>query len=200
MTIDYFKSKIETAEETKLNAFADEIMATTIPWFFKNEFGEKAVDTYDGFKTYMAKKFDVPSNNIFIVGSALLGFSLSPKKNYKAFDDTSDIDIVIVDEELYKKYWDKLFDDYSRSILSGDKYTKIAKDVFKRFIDTKDRYYQGKKEYIKLKKQTDDYAKDLQIKFHFPEEIGYRIYKSFNDYKINLIRNFIDLKYERNAE
>lgn len=200
MTIDYFKNKIEAAEENKLGELADEIMATTVPWFFKKEFDKQAIDAYDSFKAYMANKFAVPSNNIFIVGSALLGFSLSPKKNYKLFDDTSDIDIVIVDEELYKTYWDKLFNDYSKSVLSGFQYKKMAKDVFKRFIDTNDQYFQDKKEYIKLKKQTDGYAKDLQIIYHFPEEIGYRIYKSFSDYKINLIRNFVDLKYERSTE
>ena len=196
MDIAYFKEKIDTGEENKLRVFADEIMSISVPWFFKHEFEEKASDFYDSFKTYMASKFEVAANNIFVVGSALLGFSLSPKKNYKLFDDTSDIDIVIVDEDLFKKYWDILFKDYSISVLNGDKYNKIAKDIFKRYIDTKDSYFTNKKEYIKLIKQTDNYAKDLQIKYHFPEKIGYRIYKSFSDYKINLIKNFFDLRYE----
>jgi hypothetical protein len=43
--------------------------------------------------------------DIFVVGSAKLGFSISPKKRYRLFGDQSDIDIAIVSHDLYERVW-----------------------------------------------------------------------------------------------
>lgn len=57
---------------------------------------------YDEFKLYMSKKLEIHVNNIAIVGSAKMGFSLSPDKNYRTFNDESDIDLVLVSDRIYK--------------------------------------------------------------------------------------------------
>lgn len=189
-----FRNKIDNADEKDLAKIADEIMATAIPWFFLNNFSNKAADLFGGFRTYMADKFAVPATNVYIAGSALLGFSLSPLKNYKSFGNDSDIDIVIIDEKLYNKYWDMLFSDYSMLNLTEKNYERLSRNIFKRFVDTNDFYFQNKNEYLKLIKQTDGFKKDLQILYRFPDKIGYRIYRTYDDYKVNLIKNLLDLK------
>ncbi len=46
--------------------------------------------------------------NFSIAGSAKLGFSLSPSKLGKKFDEGSDIDIILVSERLFNDIWEKL--------------------------------------------------------------------------------------------
>lgn len=195
MTKDKLENAIITANCMKdIERIADEIMAIPIPWFFVNLFNEIANQKYTDFKFYMAQKFGIPSTNFFICGSALLGYSLSPHKHYASFNETSDIDIVIISKELYDKYWKEYFDDYVNSRLSGENYSSTAKNVFKRFIDFHSKYSQNTTTYRKWEKKTSGYQKDLQIKFNFPEKISYRIYRSYSDYKLNLVKNIYDIK------
>ena len=190
MTKDELKEKITIANCLKdVEKITDEIMAIPVPWFFTNMFAGVANDKYAAFKLYMAQKFKTPATNIFICGSALLGYSLSPQKNFSAFNDTSDIDIVIISKELFDKFWKHYFADYVNSRLNGKAYINTAKNIFKRFIDFHSSYSQNIEVYRKWEKQTSGYQKDLQILFNFPEEVSYRIYRSFNDYKQNLIKN-----------
>ncbi|MFZ1700210.1 MAG: hypothetical protein WBO10_05845 [Pyrinomonadaceae bacterium] len=53
----------------------------------------------------VSKRFDVDEENIHIVGSAKLGFSIKPKSRYQAFHDDSDIDLAIADPSLFERVW-----------------------------------------------------------------------------------------------
>ncbi|HBB2971248.1 TPA: hypothetical protein KAC81_005634, partial [Escherichia coli] len=75
-------------------------------WYFREQ--KKSITfakDYDEFKLYMSKKLEIHVNNIAIVGSAKMGFSLSPDKNYRTFNDESDIDLVLVSDRIYKSSW-----------------------------------------------------------------------------------------------
>lgn len=195
MTKDELKERITIANCFKdIEKIADEIMAIPVPWFFTKVFASKANQKYADFKLYMAQKFETPATNFFICGSASLGYSLSPQKNYSEFSDTSDIDIVIISKELFDKFWKSYFVDYTNSRLTGKAYTRTAKNIFKRFIDFHSSYSQENVVYKEWEKQTSGYQKDLQILFDFPEKVSYRIYRSYNDYKQNLIKNIYDIK------
>jgi hypothetical protein len=50
----------------------------------------------------------VDPKNIVIVGSAGLGFSLNPIKNYKIFDERSDIDIAVISHYHFDIAWFEL--------------------------------------------------------------------------------------------
>ncbi|WP_146179823.1 hypothetical protein [Micromonospora sp. RP3T] len=57
-------------------------------------------------KREVAHQFNLEvSRDIFVVGSAKLGFSIAPNKRYRYFGDRSDIDIAIVSHDLYQKVW-----------------------------------------------------------------------------------------------
>lgn len=53
--------------------------------------------------------FEVEYAQVFIVGSAKLGFSIKPKRRFMPFYDKSDIDIVVVSSTLFEKIWKEVF-------------------------------------------------------------------------------------------
>lgn len=61
---------------------------------------------YERFRTKIRSVFQV--DEIFVMGSANLGFSLSPEKLGRPFRTDSDIDVVLISEPLFFKYWELL--------------------------------------------------------------------------------------------
>lgn len=59
------------------------------------------------FRKKIAEKFNVNFHEVYIVGSAKLGFS--PLKNYKPFSVDSDIDVSIVSRDLFERILDEIF-------------------------------------------------------------------------------------------
>lgn len=67
-------------------------------------------DLYFELKNVVADHFSISTTKIVMVGSAKLGFSIAPHKLWRKFDEESDIDIVLISEILYDKYWKELLD------------------------------------------------------------------------------------------
>lgn len=65
-------------------------------------------------KTRISGKFEIAVQNIVVVGSGKMGFSIAPEKRFRPFGDSSDIDVAIISPDLYVKVWYELFD-YQRS-------------------------------------------------------------------------------------
>lgn len=54
----------------------------------------------------IAAEFSVETaQDVFVVGSAKLGFSIAPHKRYRLFGDGSDIDVAIINHGLYEQVW-----------------------------------------------------------------------------------------------
>lgn len=70
-------------------------------------------DQYFSLRTEVASHFNLHPNEILIVGSAKLGFSIAPNKRYINFSDTSDIDVVLVSNSLFDEIWQSTFDYYN---------------------------------------------------------------------------------------
>lgn len=74
-------------------------------------FGDCAVissDEYFKLRTAVATEFGLHPNDVLVVGSAKLGFSIAPHKRYRAFGDSSDLDVVIVSKGLFDTVWQDL--------------------------------------------------------------------------------------------
>lgn len=56
----------------------------------------------------LAEKLGIDPSDIIITGSAGLGISLNPHKNFKCFDAKSDIDICIFSEYFFSVAWHDL--------------------------------------------------------------------------------------------
>jgi predicted nucleotidyltransferase len=49
-------------------------------------------------------------SDLYVVGSAKLGFSINPRQIFKPFDDASDIDVAIVSHDLFERVWHEAHD------------------------------------------------------------------------------------------
>lgn len=66
-------------------------------------------ERYFHLRLKIAKQFSVHPNEVLVVGSAKLGFSIAPKKKYRHFGDSSDIDVVIVSDTLFSSVWASVY-------------------------------------------------------------------------------------------
>ena len=104
-------TKEEFIQELKNEDYTDEELVEKyicfgIPVIF-NDHEQK----YYNLKKDISSQFPVQSkNNIIVVGSAKLGFSIAPQKRFREIQDESDIDVAIIDEELFDNYWERLFE------------------------------------------------------------------------------------------
>lgn len=53
--------------------------------------------------------FDIEFNDVLLVGSGKLGFSIKPDRRYGEFNDDSDIDIAVVSTPLFQKVWKEAY-------------------------------------------------------------------------------------------
>jgi hypothetical protein len=60
---------------------------------------------YFSLRSEIARHFRAHPNEILVVGSGKLGFSIAPKKRYRPFSDDSDIDAVIISSTLFDTVW-----------------------------------------------------------------------------------------------
>jgi len=60
-------------------------------------------------KEAIMNKYELEYTDVFIVGSAKLGFSIKPSRRYGEFCDESDIDVAIVSERLFTKIWQQAY-------------------------------------------------------------------------------------------
>jgi hypothetical protein len=62
-------------------------------------------DEYFRLRSAVAAKYGLHPNDVLVVGSGKLGFSIAPKKRYRHFLDSSDLDVVIISERLFDIVW-----------------------------------------------------------------------------------------------
>ncbi len=98
--IDLFKSDFERYSYEFLTS---KWVLEKIPHIFNND-----SETYISTKLKLASMINVDSCSIIFVGSASTGFSLSPNKNFRKFNDKSDIDIAIISHYYFDVAWHTL--------------------------------------------------------------------------------------------
>lgn len=82
---------------------------------------------YVAWKRQLAKCLEVDSACITVVGSAAVGVSLSPHKNFRAFDAHSDVDVAVISHYHFTQSWRYLRMNLTRR-LSVDQRTRNAWD------------------------------------------------------------------------
>jgi len=76
------------------------VIENPTPYFFQNDHL-----AYIQWKNRLASKLGVDPYSIIVVGSANIGFSLNPEKNWISFNDESDIDIAIISNDYFEQAW-----------------------------------------------------------------------------------------------
>lgn len=139
---------------------------------------QQAIEQMEGLKSILNSKIGVAFHNVLMVGSGKIGCSLSPFKNFKPFDEKSDIDIAIISLKLFYEIWEKI------RLASMNEYipyyNDITSSVFRGFINEK--HFTN----IDLARQhwgnaTEGLNRCIseEIKIYHP--INYRIYRSWED-------------------
>lgn len=64
---------------------------------------------YYQLKEAVCDHFDIEFNDVLIVGSGKLGFSIKPQRRYGAFNNDSDIDLAVVSTALFHKIWKEAY-------------------------------------------------------------------------------------------
>jgi hypothetical protein len=62
-------------------------------------------DSYYELRRRVSIQFGVHPNEVLVVGSGKLGFSIAPEKRYREFCSESDIDLVVLSESLFNQFW-----------------------------------------------------------------------------------------------
>lgn len=171
---DFKKDLLEKSLE---DVYLEYIVAGPV-WYFVERFGTNWFNKYNEFKVYIATKLNIHYNDIAIAGSAKLGFSINPQKKFKMFDERSDIDVVVVSQKLYYKFWNSYLND-SYSPIRIKKYSYICTCIFRKFISFEG-FNESNNDYMEWKKQTLGFEKDLQLRFGIRNEIHYRIFESWD--------------------
>ena len=65
---------------------------------------------YLSFRCKIADHLAVHPNEVVMVGSGKLGFSIAPTKLYRHFCDESDIDVAIVSSALFERVWKSVYE------------------------------------------------------------------------------------------
>ncbi len=96
-TIDEFK---EILRNEAIEAVVRDYVFQATPYVFRRE--RKSLDI---LRQHLCRRLDLNAENLIVVGSASLGFSLSPRKFPRRFFSGSDIDVVIVNAPLFDSIW-----------------------------------------------------------------------------------------------
>ncbi len=115
MTLDDYNNEISKLDSTEKQClFVQKYLFHGIPCVFEDN-----EEKYFDFRNRIAQHFNIGFHEVFIVGSAKLGFS--PHKNTE-FSFDSDVDVVLVNESLFEDFYRKIreyqyqFDD-ARSVV-----------------------------------------------------------------------------------
>lgn len=98
-----------------------------IPFIFNND-----IELFINWKETLSHKISVDSQAILFTGSSCNGFSLSPWKYFKDYDEKSDIDIAIISEYFFDVCWFEL-----RNL--GTEYHKLTPKQKRSFEDHRTR-------------------------------------------------------------
>lgn len=189
MDVECIKTAIASKSSEEIY---DELFISGEVWIFKNIYGDNWFEQYDGFKKYISNKLKVHYNDIGIAGSAKLGLSLNPEKNFKKFDDKSDVDIIIVSRKLFNEFWEQyLYDSYNpTATIKNIKYVTFC--IFRKYL-TLD-CFRNNAYYNEWQRLTNGFEKDIQLYFQINNEIHYRIFESWDTVKMYYVSSINKLK------
>ncbi|MBO6243024.1 MAG: hypothetical protein J6O41_00410 [Clostridia bacterium] len=167
-------------------------------WYFENILcidAQNVIHAVDDFKMLVSEAMNIGYNNVVMVGSAKIGYSLSPNKFLKHFTDEgeekSDIDIAIVSPYLFDFYWNMFRKSYDAT--KETLYQYISRAIYRGYISDRDMFNieECRKEWVKLSSAA---TRQLQSKMYFKHDIHYRIYRDWKDMEEYHIQTIEKLK------
>lgn len=187
------------------SAFFESYFNTNEAWYFNHlvSRNREPAKYVPKLAFIMDKHFNVGNKDFLIVGSAKLGFSLSPRKKLKVFtpfhDDLrvqSDIDIAIISSELFDDLWEGLKELKYRTHIN--RYPDISSNIFRGFVNDKNIFEQ-----ISITSRVidmmDSCTTALRDDFGVTQQINYRFYHSWIDLERYTRDGIVKCKGERHG-
>lgn len=97
MDREAFKTLLQSETPTR---FIEDQLFDRIPHIFQ---GDRRI--FADWKRALGERIDVDPACLAVVGSSATGFSLNPNKSFKAFDDTSDVDVAVISPHHFTIGW-----------------------------------------------------------------------------------------------
>ena len=161
-------------------------------WIFKTIFDSEWYIKYDEFKKYISKRLNIHYNDIGIAGSAKLGISLNPKKDFKVFDKSSDIDIIIVSRKLFNEFWEQYLNDSYNPTMGIRNLSKVSFCIFRKYLTLDG--FRNNAYYNQWQRLTGGFEKDIQLQFQIENDVNYRIFESWDSVKMYYVSSINKLK------
>ena len=96
-TVDQVKQMLLADQAEQV---VDDFVLGGVPFAFKD-----SVRKLEAMRAHIATKLKVNRDSIDVIGSGKTGFSLAPDKAFQPFRMNSDIDVVVIDQELFDHVW-----------------------------------------------------------------------------------------------
>lgn len=96
-TVDQFRQQLF---EQPFEALVENYVFQGVPFIFRDNPQLQSV-----MRNHLGSALSISEDNIVIVGSAKIGFSLNPENFPRPFSDRSDIDVLVIDKDLYDSIW-----------------------------------------------------------------------------------------------
>lgn len=168
---------------TDADTFCDRHLFGPSAWLFANRDAFGIRGSYVEFKKSVADSVHVRPDCIGLVGSAKLGYSLSPeagKRLLRDFGTKSDIDVVIVSDELFDEIWSH----FHQAYYAGYRWIEDnhGGDIFRKFIVLASDYrYPESSTYLRdVSVRLMSMRRDVQSKHSIRNKVNYRIYESWD--------------------
>lgn len=153
-------------------------------WYFDENTSElvSGVD-YAAFREYVASKVKIPIQDVALGGSAKFGLSLNPdtrqSKLFRPFNDTSDLDLVIVSKELFESVWKALLDAfYSQYYWVMNHHSK---HIFRGFVFLHEGMDYKTRHLSQIQKLLNSISADMVLEIGISRILKYRVYRSWDD-------------------
>ena len=189
--IEIFKSALKDRSQTE-HFIVQKYITHGTPYIFKDN-----EDLYFDLKYEIANEFELKSPEMVrMVGSAKLGFSISPKKVWQHFsEDKSDIDMVIISRSIFEDFWTELYD-FNIDLTYRDKKEQQNYDKFKNYFfkgwlrpDLFPFSFRKRNEWF-------DFFKSISYKKYGQQKIAGAIYYDFSFFEKYHIKNIHNLRKE----
>lgn len=137
-------------------------------------------EVYFKLRSAIAYQFDLHPSAVVLVGSCRTGFSIAPRKRYREAKPNSDLDIAIVSQERFDRYWDGVF---AYSVIDNawkrsKRYKQFVRMLFDGWIDP--RGLPNVRRFEQAARWTEFFDTLMQSRRFGPRRISARLYRTWS--------------------
>lgn len=165
-------------------------------WYFNENLHmppEQQHDAIGQLKLIIADVIPVSFNNIQIVGSSALGYSLAPHKAFAVFGEKSDFDIALISPNLFSQMWAAFRKGFRTKYTFI--YDYVIRSIYRGYINEKNLLAIPDTRTI-WSNCSQKVKKRIREELGIPHEVSFRLYRDWSDFEEYQIDSIRKLKRE----